>query len=141
MRFKEFTNIDSLRHAKVDEKPVKFFNGDYKELNIAPPPKNSSKETKAEIQSIKEFMSNQINYARENGYVKTIFGRKRFLSDINSRNGMIRSSAERNAINTPVQGSAADIIKLSMIKIANEFNIISHKYPKIFVNCQDPTSY
>ena len=67
-------------------------------------------------------MSNQINYARENGYVKTIFGRKRFLNDINSRNGMIRSSAERNAINTPVQGSAADIIKLSMIKIANEFN-------------------
>jgi len=71
---------------------------------------------------LKQFMSNQINYARENGYVKTIFGRKRFLSDINSRNGMIRSSAERNAINTPVQGSAADIIKLSMIKIANEFN-------------------
>ena len=59
MRFKEFTNIDSLRHAKVDEKPVKNFNGDYKNLNISPPPKNSSKETLAEIQSIKEFMSNR----------------------------------------------------------------------------------
>ena len=59
MRFKEFTNIDSLRHAKVDEKPVKFFNGDYKELDISPPPKNSSKETLAELQTIKEFMSNR----------------------------------------------------------------------------------
>ena len=71
---------------------------------------------------LKEFMSNQINYARENGFVKTIVGRKRFLNDINSRNGMIRSSAERNAVNTPVQGSAADIIKISMIKIFNELN-------------------
>ena len=67
-------------------------------------------------------MTNQINYARENGFVKTLVGRKRFLNDINSRNGMIRSSAERNAINTPVQGSAADIIKLSMIKIYNDLN-------------------
>ena len=72
--------------------------------------------------SLKEFMTNQINYARENGFVKTLVGRKRFLNDINSRNGMIRSSAERNAINTPVQGSAADIIKLSMIKIFNDLN-------------------
>ena len=71
---------------------------------------------------LKKFMSNQINYARENGFVKTIVGRKRFLNDINSRNGMIRSSAERNAVNTPVQGSAADIIKISMIKIFNELN-------------------
>ncbi len=70
--------------------------------------------------ALKEFMTNQINFARENGFVQTILGRKRFLNDINSRNGMIRSSAERNAINTPVQGSAADIIKLSMIKINKE---------------------
>jgi DNA polymerase-1 len=76
---------------------------------------------------LKEFMSNQINYARENGFVKTIVGRKRFLNDINSRNGMIRSSAERNAVNTPVQGSAADIIKISMIKIFNELNKNSMK--------------
>ena len=72
--------------------------------------------------SLKEFMSNQIDFARKNGFVQTILGRKRFLKDINSKNGMIRSSAERNAINTPVQGSAADIIKLSMIKIIDEFN-------------------
>ena len=70
--------------------------------------------------ALKEFMTNQINFARENGFVQTILGRKRFLNDINSRNGMIRSSAERNAINTPVQGSASDIIKLSMIKINKE---------------------
>ena len=70
--------------------------------------------------ALKEFMTNQINFARENGFVQTILGRKRFLNDINSRNGMVRSSAERNAINTPVQGSAADIIKLSMIKMNEE---------------------
>ena len=49
MRFKEFTNIDSLRHAKVVEKPVKNFNGDHKELNVSPPPKNSSKETESQL--------------------------------------------------------------------------------------------
>ena len=70
---------------------------------------------------LKEYMSNQISYARENGYVETILKRKRYLPEINSRNAILRSSAERNAINTPVQGSAADIIKLSMIKIDNEF--------------------
>ena len=66
-------------------------------------------------------MSNQISYAREKGFVETILGRKRYIPEINSRNAILRSSAERNAINTPVQGSAADIIKLSMIKIDNEF--------------------
>ena len=74
--------------------------------------------------ALKEFMSNQINFDRENGFVQTIVGRTCFLNDINSRNGMIRSSAERNAINTPVQGSAADIIKLSMIKINEELKNI-----------------
>ena len=77
--------------------------------------------------ALKEFMTNQINFARENGFVQTILGRKRFLNDINSRNGMIRSSAERNAINTPVQGSAADIIKLSMINIIDELKNYSLK--------------
>ncbi len=70
---------------------------------------------------LKEYMSNQISYAREKGFVETILGRKRYMPEINSRNAILRSSAERNAINTPVQGSAADIIKLSMIKIDNEF--------------------
>ena len=69
---------------------------------------------------LKEYMSNQISYARENGYVETILKRRRYLPEINSRNAILRSSAERNAINTPVQGSAADIIKLAMIKIDSE---------------------
>ena len=70
---------------------------------------------------LKEYMSNQISFAREKGYVETILKRKRYLPEINSRNAILRSSAERNAINTPVQGSAADIIKLSMIRIDDEF--------------------
>jgi DNA polymerase-1 len=62
-------------------------------------------------------MEKVVNNARENGYVSTLKGRRRYLRDINSRNGMVRSGAERNAINTPIQGSAADMIKLAMIKI------------------------
>ena len=59
MRFKEFTDIDSLRHAKVDEKPVKNFKGDYKNLTISEPPTNSSQATKAELTTLKELMSNR----------------------------------------------------------------------------------
>ena len=70
---------------------------------------------------LKDFTQDQVEFARKNGYVKTILGRKRFLNDINSRNAIIRSSAERNAINTPVQGSAADIIKIAMVKINSLF--------------------
>ena len=63
---------------------------------------------------IKEYMDKSIQVARENGYVETIFHRKRFLPDINSRNAVVRGYAERNAINAPIQGSAADIIKVAM---------------------------
>ncbi|MCD6596070.1 MAG: DNA polymerase I, partial [Bacteroidales bacterium] len=66
---------------------------------------------------VKEYMDKSIAIARDKGYVETIMGRRRNLSDINSRNGMIRSMAERNAINAPIQGSAADIIKLAMIRV------------------------
>lgn len=76
---------------------------------------------------LKEFTSNQIEFARSNGYVKTLFGRKRYLNDINSRNVIIRTAAERNAINSPVQGTAADIIKLAMIKIDNELEKLKLK--------------
>ncbi len=68
---------------------------------------------------LKKYISSQINFARENGYVETILGRKRYLMDINSRNHIVRGGAERNAINAPIQGSAADIIKLAMVKIYN----------------------
>ena len=66
---------------------------------------------------LKNYISNQINFARENGFVETIMGRKRYLKDINSRNQIVRGGAERNAVNAPVQGSAADIIKIAMVNI------------------------
>ena len=70
---------------------------------------------------LKKYMSDQIDFARNNGYVETIMGRRRYLQNINSQNNMLRSGAERNAINAPVQGSAADIIKIAMININSEF--------------------
>ncbi|MCP4310060.1 MAG: DNA polymerase I [Bacteroidetes bacterium] len=66
---------------------------------------------------VKAFMDNCILKARENGYVETMYGRRRFLPDILSRNSVVRGNAERNAINSPIQGSAADIIKIAMIRI------------------------
>jgi DNA polymerase I len=66
---------------------------------------------------LKSYMSNQVDFARENGYVQTVLGRRRYLKDINSANMMVRSGAERNAVNAPIQGSAADIIKIAMINI------------------------
>ena len=66
---------------------------------------------------LKEYMSSQIQFARENGFVSTLLKRRRYLKDINSQNAIVRGAAERTAINAPVQGSAADIIKLAMIQI------------------------
>ena len=70
---------------------------------------------------VKEYMDNSIKTAREKTYVETIFGRKRYLPDINSRNTTVRGYAERNAINAPIQGSAADIIKVAMVRIFERF--------------------
>jgi DNA polymerase-1 len=67
-------------------------------------------------------MEDAINFARENGYAATLFGRKRYLRDITSRNHTLRSFAERNAINSPIQGTAADIIKLAMINVQAKLN-------------------
>jgi DNA polymerase-1 len=72
---------------------------------------------KREFSSIQKYMDNTINFAREHGYVETLMGRKRWLADINSSNFTVRGFAERNAINSPIQGTAADMIKLAMIKI------------------------
>jgi DNA polymerase-1 len=69
---------------------------------------------------IKEYMDGNITFARKNGYVETIMGRRRYLPDINSRNYAVRGFAERNAINAPIQGSAADMIKIAMIRIHDE---------------------
>lgn len=70
---------------------------------------------------VREYMDESIRVAKEHGYVETIFHRKRFLPDINSHNAIVRGYAERNAINAPIQGSAADIIKLAMIRIHERF--------------------
>jgi DNA polymerase-1 len=67
--------------------------------------------------SIKQYMDNQMNFARETGYVQTLRGRKRWLRDINSSNQTVRGYAERNAINMPIQGTAADMIKLAMVQV------------------------
>lgn len=71
---------------------------------------------KREFSGIQKYMDDTINFARENGYVETLMGRKRWLRDINSSNFTVRGFAERNAINSPIQGTAADMIKLAMIK-------------------------
>ena len=66
---------------------------------------------------LKSYMSEQVDFARQNGYVQTVLGRRRYLKDINSANAIVRGAAERNAVNAPIQGSAADIIKIAMINI------------------------
>lgn len=70
---------------------------------------------------IRNYMDKSIGIAKEKGYVETIYKRKRFLPDINSHNAIVRGYAERNAINAPIQGSAADIIKVAMVRIFNRF--------------------
>src|SRR5438034_11458024 len=69
---------------------------------------------------MRKFMSDTVEFARQHGYVETITGRRRYLRDIRSSNATLRGAAERNAINTPNQGTAADMIKLAMIQIHRE---------------------
>jgi DNA polymerase-1 len=76
---------------------------------------------KKQFVNIQKYMDDTIQFARENGYVETLMGRKRWLRDINSGNFTVRGFAERNAINSPIQGTAADMIKLAMIKIHETF--------------------
>lgn len=76
---------------------------------------------------VKKFMDQSIQFARENGFVETIMGRRRYLRDINSSNAIVRGFAERNAINAPIQGSSADMIKIAMINIYEEFEKLQLK--------------
>jgi DNA polymerase-1 len=87
------------------------------------------KEAKALIETyyetyptLKSYMAKQVDFARDHGYVATVLGRKRYLKNINSQNGMVRSGDERNAVNAPIQGSAADIIKIAMINIQRKLD-------------------
>ena len=76
---------------------------------------------------LRAYMSEQVDFARDNGYVQTVLGRRRYLKDINSRNAIVRGAAERNAVNAPIQGSAADIIKIAMINIHNKLEVGNYK--------------
>lgn len=76
---------------------------------------------------LKAYMSKQVDFARDHGYVQTVLGRRRYLKDINSRNAVVRGAAERNAVNAPIQGSAADIIKIAMINIYNKLEAGNYK--------------
>jgi DNA polymerase I len=76
---------------------------------------------KKEFSGITKYMADMIHYCQEHGYVQTVLGRKRWLRDINSGNFTVRGYAERNAINSPIQGTAADMIKLAMVKIDKAF--------------------
>ncbi|HYF32594.1 MAG TPA: DNA polymerase I [Chitinophagaceae bacterium] len=81
---------------------------------------------KKQFANIQKYMDDTINFAREYGFVQTLMGRKRWLKDINSANFTVRGFAERNAINSPIQGTAADMIKLAMVKVHQEFK--KHKF-------------
>jgi DNA polymerase-1 len=87
-------------------------------------PRSEAKEIidnyKKEFGGISSYMADTIKFAQENGYVQTLMGRKRWLKDINSANFTVRGYAERNAINSPIQGTAADMIKLAMIRVHRE---------------------
>jgi len=76
---------------------------------------------------LRKYISDQVDYARDHGYVTTVLGRRRYLKDINSRNAIVRGGAERNAVNAPIQGSAADIIKIAMINIFNKLEAGQYK--------------
>ena len=89
---------------------------------------------------IKEYMDKSIDLARRQGYIETIFGRKRYLPDINSRNSVVRGYAERNAINAPIQGSAADIIKVAMVRIYQRFQSESIK-SKMILQVHDELNF
>ena len=94
-------------------------------------PRSEAKEIienyKKQFANIQKYMNETINFCKTNGYVETLMGRKRWLKDINSSNFTVRGYAERNAINSPIQGTAADMIKLAMIKIHNEFQKYNFK--------------
>ena len=69
---------------------------------------------------ITEYLNNTLEFAREHLYVETLLGRRRYIRDINAQNGLLRKAAERNAINAPIQGTAADLIKIAMVKVFKE---------------------
>ncbi len=158
MAFSEGKDIHSLTAAKVYKVPMDEVNSDMRRkakmvnfgiiygisafglsqrLDI--PRKEAAEIIESyfkEFPAIKSYMDQIINTAREQGYVETILGRRRYLRDINSRNMTMRGFAERNAINAPIQGSAADMIKLAMIKV-HEFMRTHQMKSKMLLQVHD----
>ena len=89
---------------------------------------------------VHDYMEQSKQMARENGYAETVFHRRRYLSDINSQNAVVRNFAERNAINAPIQGSAADIIKVAMIRIYRRFQKLGLK-SKMILQVHDELNF
>ena len=85
---------------------------------------------------IQQYIDKQVNFAKENGYVETMLGRRRYLRDINAGNSVVRNFAERNAINAPIQGSSADMIKIAMIKIDEEL-VLRNMRSKMILQVHD----
>ena len=85
---------------------------------------------------LKSYIGKQVDFARDHGYVQTVLGRRRYLKDINSRNAVVRGAAERNAVNAPIQGSAADIIKVAMINIHKKLEA-GHYKTKMLLQVHD----
>ena len=92
------------------------------------------------FQGVKAYMDESVKRARDKGYVSTLFGRRRYLPDINSRNAVVRGMAERNAINAPIQGTAADIIKKAMIDIQNRIDAEGYK-TKMILQVHDELNF
>ncbi len=92
------------------------------------------------FQGVKAYMDESVKRARDKGYVSTLFGRRRYLPDINSRNAVVRGMAERNAINAPIQGTAADIIKKAMIDIQNRIEAEGYK-TKMILQVHDELNF
>ena len=82
-------------------------------------------------------MNNNISFAREYGYVETILGRRRYLKDINSRNALLRSHAERNAVNAPIQGSASEVMRLAMIRLDKKLSEQKNSNSKMLLQIHD----
>ena len=89
---------------------------------------------------VKEYMNKSVEAARNKGYILTEFGRRRYLPDIHSRNAVVRGYAERNAVNAPIQGTAADIIKLAMVRIDKRFTK-EHIQSKMILQVHDELNF
>ena len=89
---------------------------------------------------VQEYMNKSIEQARQKGYVETLFGRKRMLTDISSANATVRGYAERNAINAPIQGTAADVIKIAMVRIAKRIRK-ERLHAKLLIQVHDELNF